>query len=166
MEFISRIKDEFSTASHNCWAYLVGPPGSTDRIGLSDDGEPHGTAGKPMLTALQYSGLGDLTAVVTRFFGGAKLGTGGLVKAYTLAVKNALEQVRTREKIDWLTLTITLDYSLLERLKLCLGDHEAEILDTAFAEQVTLTIRLPAEERAEFRRRLDDLSAGQIKIKG
>ncbi|NOQ41074.1 MAG: YigZ family protein, partial [Desulfuromusa sp.] len=81
LNFISRIKQEFPDASHNCWAYLIGPPGSTDRIGLSDDGEPHGVAGKPMLTTIQHSGIGDIAVVVTRYFGGTKLGKGGMVKA-------------------------------------------------------------------------------------
>src|SRR6185312_17010598 len=88
--FLREMNDEFPDATHNCWAYLVGPPGSTDRIGMSDAGEPHGTAGRPMLTVLQHSGIGDVAAVVTRYYGGAKLGTGGLVKAYGGAVQHAL----------------------------------------------------------------------------
>ena len=89
-EFIATTKSEFSDANHNCWAYLVGPPGSSDRVGLSDDGEPHGVAGKPLLTTLQHSGIGDIAIVVSRYFGGIKLGKGGMVKAYTLAAQNVL----------------------------------------------------------------------------
>lgn len=91
--FVAELKAEFPNANHNCWAYLIGPPGSTDQIGLSDDGEPHGVAGRPMLTTLQHSGLGDTAVVVTRYFGGIKLGKGGMVKAYTAAVQTALEQL-------------------------------------------------------------------------
>jgi len=83
--FIHEMNVEFPDASHNCWAFVLGPAGSTDRIGMTDDGEPHGTAGRPMLTVLTHSGVGDIAAVVTRYFGGTKLGTGGLVKAYSTA---------------------------------------------------------------------------------
>ncbi|PLY00552.1 MAG: YigZ family protein [Desulfuromonas sp.] len=162
--FVAAIKEEFPDASHNCWAYLVGPPGSTDRIGLSDDGEPHGTAGKPMLTALQHSGLGDISAVVTRYFGGTKLGTGGLVKAYTEAVKVAIEQMTPAEKIDWTQLRVTFAYPLLERVELLLPEHEAVILDRQYAEQVTLELKLPQENLSELETRLTDLSAGRATL--
>jgi Uncharacterized protein family UPF0029 len=88
--FIKTMNAEFPDATHNCWAYVVGAPGSTDRVGMSDDGEPHGTAGRPMLTVLLHSGVGEIAAVVTRYYGGTKLGTGGLVKAYSGAVQEAL----------------------------------------------------------------------------
>ena len=91
--FVSQLKEEFADASHNCWAYVIGPPGSTSHIGMSDDGEPHGTAGKPMLTVLLHSGVGNICAVVTRYFGGTLLGKGGLVKAYSGGIKLALEDL-------------------------------------------------------------------------
>ncbi len=84
--FVRDIAHEYPDATHHCWAYVIGAPGSSDRIGLSDDGEPHGTAGRPMLTVLQHCGMGDIAAVVSRYYGGVKLGTGGLVKAYGGAV--------------------------------------------------------------------------------
>ena len=89
-DFIRRVGAEFADATHNCWAYVIGPPGDTARIGMSDAGEPHGTAGRPMLSALLYSGVGDVVAVVTRYYGGTKLGTGGLVRAYGGGVQQAL----------------------------------------------------------------------------
>src|SRR5829696_5035390 len=92
-EFVRAMNAEFADATHNCWAYVIGAPGSTDRIGMSDDGEPHGTAGRPMLTVLLHSGVGDVAAVVTRWFGGVKLGTGGLVRAYGGALQQALEML-------------------------------------------------------------------------
>ena len=159
--FIATIKNEFSDASHNCWAYLVGPPGSTDQVGMSDDGEPHGTAGKPMLTALQYSGLGDTVIVVTRYFGGVKLGKGGMVKAYTAAVKVALDQVPRNERIEWIHFQATLGYALVTSFERRLAEFEVEILDTDYGEQVSYQIRLPKERRAVFHRMFDDLTAGQ-----
>jgi len=87
------------------------PPGDTARIGMSDDGEPHGTAGKPILTVLLHSEIGEIVAVVTRYFGGTKLGTGGLVRAYSGSVKNALAGLSIKEKRNVITLTAIFDYS-------------------------------------------------------
>ena len=164
LTFISRIKQEFPTASHNCWAYLIGSPGSTDRIGLSDDGEPHGVAGKPMLTTIQHSGIGDIAVVVTRYFGGTKLGKGGMVKAYTQAVKTALEKLKITEKIDWTELSIKVGYQLLDNIERLLPEFEVELLEKQFAEQICLNLRLPAENLADLQTRLTDLSSGQIEF--
>ncbi len=161
-DFVARLKQEFPTANHNCWAYLCGPPGSSDRIGLSDDGEPHGVAGKPLLTALQHSGLGDLAVVVTRFFGGIKLGKGGMVKAYTQAAQSALEQLDVAEKIAWEELRFSCAYPLLSSIERLLPDYEATILEQQFAAQVVLHIRVAQEHLVALRTRLTDLSAGQI----
>ncbi len=162
--FVAEIKAEFPDASHNCWAYLVGPPGSSDRIGLSDDGEPHGVAGRPMLTCLQHSGLGDTAMVVTRYFGGIKLGKGGMVKAYTGAAQSALEQLPRSLRICWIEALASFDYSLLTTLKLRLPDFEAEILSTDYAEKVCCRLRLPEEQLEAFQTMFSDLSAGQGKL--
>ena len=159
--FVAELKAEFPDANHNCWAYLVGPPGSSDRIGLSDDGEPHGVAGKPMLTTLQHSGLGDTAVVVTRYFGGIKLGKGGMVKAYTAAVQTALEQLPRAERIDWVHLTVCFDYHLLTPLQRRLADFEAEELESSYADKVSLKLRLPQEQRGAFEQMFTDLTAGQ-----
>jgi len=164
LTFISRIKQEFPTATHNCWAYLIGSPGSTDRIGLSDDGEPHGVAGKPMLTTIQHSDIGDIAVVVTRYFGGTKLGKGGMVKAYTLAVKTALEQIKLAEKIDWMELSVKIGYPLLENLERLLPEFEAELIEKLFAEQISITLKFPVENLARLKTRLTDLSSGQIEF--
>ena len=163
-QFIAAMKKEFPDANHNCWAYLVGPPGSSDQVGLSDDGEPHGAAGKPMLTALQHSGLGDAAVVVTRYFGGTKLGKGGMVKAYTEAAKNALEQMPRAEKIDWTFLCVTIDYALVTPFERSLEPFEVEIIEPEFAEKVCYRLRLPQEHKEGFCRMLDDLSAGRAKV--
>ncbi|WP_020677552.1 YigZ family protein [Geopsychrobacter electrodiphilus] len=159
--FVAELKAEFPDASHNCWAYLVGPPGSSDRIGLSDDGEPHGVAGRPLLTCLQHSGLGDIAVVVTRYFGGIKLGKGGMVKAYTLAVQTALDQLPRAERVDWCELRVTFDYALVTPLERRLMEFEAEPLATDYAEKVSFRLRLPRERAEEFRQIFEDLTAGQ-----
>lgn len=159
--FIAAIKAEFPDANHNCWAYLVGAPGSSDQIGLSDDGEPHGVAGRPMLTTLQHSGLGDTALVVSRYFGGIKLGKGGMVKAYTAAAQSALEQLPRSLRIDWVEILASFEYSLLTPLKLRLSDFEAEILATDYAEKVSARLRLPEEQLESFQKMFTDLTAGQ-----
>ncbi len=159
--FVAELKAEFPDANHNCWAYLVGPPGSSDRIGLSDDGEPHGVAGKPMLTTLQHSGLGDTAVVVTRYFGGIKLGKGGMVRAYTAAVQTALEKLPRTQRIDWAYLTISFDYNLLTPLQRRFTDFEAEELVSNYADKVSLELRLPQEKLPAFEKMFTDLTAGQ-----
>lgn len=163
--FIAEIKAEFLDAHHNCWAYLIGQPGSTDHVGMSDDGEPHGTAGKPMLTALQYSGLGDTVVVVTRYFGGVKLGKGGMVKAYTAAVKAALDQAPRSERVEWAHFQATLDYALVTSFERRLAEFEGEALSTDYREQVSYQIRLPKECKEVFHGMFDDLTAGQGELK-
>lgn len=163
--FVAEMKAEFPDANHNCWAYLVGPPGSSDRIGLSDDGEPHGCAGKPMLTCLQHSGLGDVVIVVTRYFGGTKLGKGGMVKAYTAATQAALDQCPRSEQIDWRVLEVCFDYALAKQLELCLADFEAETLSTEYADKVSMRLRLPHERLSDFEQKFNDLSSGQGQLK-
>ena len=114
--FVASIKKEFPDASHNCWAYVAGAPGDTARIGMSDDGEPHGTAGKPMLNVLLHSDIGEIVAVVTRYFGGTKLGSGGLVKAYSGSVKNSLEGLLLIEKRQLVSLILNFEYHISTRL--------------------------------------------------
>ena len=160
-EFIAAIKAEFPDANHNCWAYLVGPPGSTDQVGLSDDGEPHGAAGRPMLVALQYSGLGDTAVVVSRYFGGTKLGKGGMVKAYTAAVKTALELLPRGERVARVELLVSFDYALATPFERRLPEYEVEVLDTTYAERVAYRLHLPEEHTAGFCKMFKDLSAGQ-----
>ena len=104
--FVRAMNDEFADATHNCWAFVVGPPGSTARIGMSDAGEPRGTAGRPMLTALLHGGVGDVAAVVTRWYGGTKLGTGGLARAYAGAVVEALAALPRAERVERATLDV------------------------------------------------------------
>lgn len=162
LAFVALLKQEFPDANHNCWAYLIGPPGSSDKIGLSDDGEPHGAAGKPMLTVLQHAGIGDIAVVVTRYFGGIKLGKGGMVKAYTRAVQTALEQLTLTEKIDWLEVVVTFEYAQLSGIERLLPELEAEIVDREFSAQIKLRLKLPAEQADPLQRQLTNLTAGNI----
>lgn len=161
---VARVSAEFSGASDNCWAYVVGPPGSTAQIGMSDDGEPHGTAGRPMLTVLMHSGVGDVSAVVTRFFGGTLLGTGGLVKAYSGGVQAALAKLSTVERVPLASLVVVVAYAAVTPVRRLLPEFEAVIAAEEYDSDVTYRISLPAERTVEFAAALLDITNGQALV--
>ncbi len=130
----------------------------------SDDGEPSGTAGRPALAVLNGSGLGDVVVVVTRYFGGTKLGTGGLVRAYGDSVRSVLEITRRARRVPTATFSVHSPYPLFERLRNLLVSQNAQILDQAFAEQVSLTARLPSDSLVEFESALSELSSGSLAL--
>jgi uncharacterized YigZ family protein len=162
--FVREMNAEFPDATHNCWAYLIGAPGSTGRVGMSDDGEPHGTAGRPMLTILMHSGLGDVAAVVTRYYGGVKLGTGGLVRAYGGAVQQALETLPRAERIELVELTVEIGYTAIDTVRQLLPAHEAELLAEEYGEAVTYRLRLPDAQAPALRAALMDATRGQARV--
>lgn len=160
--FIREMNAEFPDATHNCWAYVVGAPGSTDRIGMSDDGEPHGTAGRPMLTVLQHCGVGEIAAVVTRYFGGIKLGTGGLVKAYGGAVQEALASLPTEERVDTVTVQFAVGYALVGAVQQLLPEVHADVLEQDFGVEASFTVRLPRVDLSALTERLGNLTRGAV----
>jgi uncharacterized YigZ family protein len=162
--FIAEVRAEFADATHNCWAFLVGPPGTTGTVGMSDDGEPHGTAGRPMLTVLLHGEVGDITAVVTRYYGGTKLGTGGLVRAYTGAVQQALESLPTREHRLRARLEIGIDYAAITPFQRLLPEFEGEVVAEGYGERVTYEIEVPVELAPAFRAALLECTGGQALI--
>jgi len=162
--FISKIKNEFPDATHNCWAYVAGPPGDTARIGMSDDGEPHGTAGKPILTVLLHSEIGEIVAVVTRYFGGIKLGKGGLARAYSGSVKNTLAGLSIEEKRDVVTLTAILDYSRIISVRQMAESFNSEIIEEKYEADVSFKFELPKNNKDSFIRAITDLTGGRIRI--
>jgi uncharacterized YigZ family protein len=166
--FIVTVQAEFADASHNCWAYVVGAPGSTGHNGMSDDGEPHGTAGRPMLTVLLHSNVGDVVAVVTRYFGGTLLGKGGLVRAYSGGVQAALDALPVVEKVPRVGMTVVLEYPALTPVRRLLAAYEAETLSEEFAADVTLRLRLPEESAQPLEAALIEQTNGQalIEIEG
>ncbi len=160
--FVEQIKHEFSDATHNCWAFAVGPPKDTARVGFSDDGEPHGTAGRPMLTVLHHSNIGELVCVVTRYFGGVKLGTGGLVRAYQGAVVENLRTLPTKERITPAYVTFVVEYTHIENIRRLLPTYEAKILQEIFAADATFEICLPEEHTASLQDALMNLTDGMV----
>jgi uncharacterized YigZ family protein len=162
--FVREMNAEFADATHNCWAFIAGPPGSTNRIGMSDDGEPHGTAGRPMLTVLTHSGVGDIAAVVTRYYGGTKLGTGGLVKAYGGAVQHALLTLPRTERIERVDTELTIAYPHISAVQQVLVAHEAEILKQQFGTDVVFNIRMPSTNLEPLRAALADATRGEARM--
>ncbi|WP_028585327.1 YigZ family protein [Desulfogranum mediterraneum] len=162
--FIARLKEEFGDANHNCWAFQCGPPGDTSQVGMSDDGEPHNTAGKPMLNMLLHAKVGELACVVSRYFGGIKLGSGGLVRAYSGMVRLGLEELATREKVALIDLQLIMAYAHISPFKRLLAEFEAEIIAEEFAADAGFTLRLPQEQLTKLEERLTDLTRGEILI--
>ncbi|MDQ1300141.1 MAG: hypothetical protein QG637_58 [Chloroflexota bacterium] len=162
--FIAEIRAEFADATHNCYAFVAGPPGSSGQIGMSDDGEPGGVAGRPMLAVLLGSGVGDVAVVVTRYWGGIKLGTGGLVRAYGGGVKAMLAALPVREKIIYADLLATGPYHWVTPVMRALAGYEAQIADQTFAADVTWQLRVPEERAAELAAALVSLSHGEIEL--
>ncbi len=162
--FVARVREEHADANHNCWAYVVGPPGSTGLVGMSDDGEPHGTAGRPMLTALLHGGVGDVAVVVTRYFGGTLLGKGGLVRAYTGCVQQALEGLPTTERVRKARLAVEVEYASIDGLRRLLPEYEARVVAEEYAATVGYTLELPVTRVEALRAALLDLTQGQVLI--
>ncbi|XXF75123.1 YigZ family protein [Myxococcaceae bacterium GXIMD 01537] len=162
--FIASVRQEFADANHNCWAYVAGPPGSTAQVGMSDDGEPHGTAGRPMLTALLHGGVGEVSAVVTRYFGGTLLGKGGLVRAYTGCVQQALASLPTTERVRKVRLSVSLDYGSIDRVRRMLPGHEAHLVAEDYGAAVGYRIELPLTRLEAFRKALQDETHGQASV--
>jgi len=158
--FIQTLRDEFPDATHHCWAFVAGPPGSTAHIGMSDDGEPHGTAGRPMLTALLHSGVGEIVAVSTRYYGGVKLGTGGLSRAYSGGVVHALEGLPIEEKVDRRRVTITVGYADVDGIQRLVSERSWVLTEEVFGGEVRLDLLIPVDEVEEARRVVADRTRG------
>lgn len=162
--FIDAMRAEFPDATHNCWAYVAGPPGDTAQIGMSDAGEPHGTAGRPMLDVLLHSGVGEVAAVVTRYYGGVKLGTGGLVKAYGGAVQNTLATLSATRRVERSRLEVSVTYADVDSLRRAIQECEGELISEHYAEQVLYEVAVPVDLLERFSRLVRDRTAGRAVI--
>jgi uncharacterized YigZ family protein len=140
-EFIQSVRARFPDASHHCYAYAAGF-GATVTHGMSDDGEPSGTAGRPMLAVVQGAGIGDVAVVATRYFGGTKLGTGGLVKAYTVTTQEVLAAVKVVQKIDTVLLNIALAYDSYAPCRKRIEEAGGEVEEEQFGGDVVLRVRV------------------------
>jgi uncharacterized YigZ family protein len=158
--FIHAVRDEMSDASHHVHAFKIGYGGSITE-GMTDDGEPSGTAGPPVLAVLRGADIGDVVIVVTRYFGGTKLGTGGLVRAYGGAAKDALAALPVEMKVEKCMIGVSVAYSSYKRLKLLLETYSAEIDSEEFDAEVTVYAYLPVEQFEPLASAVQNLTAGQ-----
>jgi uncharacterized YigZ family protein len=161
--FIDAVRAEFGDATHNVYAYRVGY-GASVTEGMSDDGEPANTAGRPVLSVLRGADLGDVVLVVTRYFGGTKLGTGGLVRAYTGAAQEVLAALPLTERVERIAGRITVPYNAYEPVLRLIASHDGEVAAEDFAGEVTLEVVFPVDERAGFESALQELSAGRLAV--
>lgn len=141
LEFVEKTRKKYWDARHNCFAYIIGERGQLQRC--SDDGEPNGTAGKPMLDVLLGNELRNVAVVVTRYFGGTLLGTGGLVRAYSGAVKAGLDASMVITKILGVKLHIETDYTTFGKIQYILAQRELKILDTVYTDKVEREVLIP-----------------------
>ena len=156
--FIDAMKKQYHDARHNCWCYVL----NSGAVRYSDDGEPQGTAGQPMLGVFQKEGVTDVVCVVTRYFGGVLLGAGGLCRAYTKSAKDALDAAGISVVRRWTELKVPCPYSLFAQVGQEVESAGGVVTDTEYAADVTLTVLLRESTEDSFQRRLLDLSAGTV----
>jgi len=161
-EFVARVRREHPTATHNCYAYVIGADASVQKA--SDDGEPGGTAGVPMLQMLTRREVCYAVAVVTRYYGGVKLGAGGLIRAYGGVVGEALDALGTRTRRRFRLATVTVGHQRAGRLENELRATGRTVREVRYAAEVTIEIALPDAEVEAFRRWLADATAGEARV--
>lgn len=144
MAVIEEARACYPDATHHCYAYLLGNPASA-QAAMNDDGEPSGTAGKPIFNVIQHKGMSDVLVVVIRYFGGVKLGAGGLVRAYAAAAEAVLAEVERVEHIPMARRTLTLDFALEQRLRHWIDSHQGRVEQVDYGQQVTMTLSFPRE---------------------
>ncbi|EMJ7521136.1 IMPACT family protein [Providencia rettgeri] len=163
-DYIQSVKAQYPDARHHCWAFVAGRPDDSQQLGFSDDGEPTGTAGKPIMAQLLGSNLGEVTCVVVRYFGGIKLGTGGLVKAYGNGVQQALKILSTQTKVPQKVFNLVCDYSLVNAIEQLLIQVNGVVLHSDYNEAVSLQIAIPATLQQEVNDKLRDISRGALSL--
>ncbi len=162
--FVQQVKQEHPTARHHCWAWVAGAPNDSQQLGFSDDGEPSGTAGKPMLAQLMGSGVGQITAVVVRYYGGIMLGTGGLVKAYGGGVQHGLKHLARQRKVPMQSFTLHCEYAQLSDIERLLQRFDGMIEESHYQDRIALRLALPHPQIAGFRQNLSDYSRGALTL--
>ena len=157
--FVAEMKKKYYDERHNCWCII-----KDGAVRYSDDGEPQGTAGIPMLEVLKREGVTNVVCVVTRYFGGVLLGTGGLLRAYTKSAKDALDAAGISVVRRWVMAELACTYSLLERLKLECTAANGLVSDVEYSTDVCLKLLLPEDGVEDFSRRIADVTAGASRL--
>jgi len=160
--FIKKLQEQHPQANHHCYAFVCGRPEDSQKYGFSDDGEPSGTAGKPMLAVLQGSGIGEVCAVVVRYFGGTKLGTGGLQRAYGGSVREAVAKLETKIKVPTIHKIISCQYTQVDDVIRLVQGIDGKIISQDYTADVTLQVSLPMTKVEDIAEQLKTMSSGQI----
>lgn len=159
-QYINAVKKKYWDARHNCYAYIIGDKGQIQRF--SDDGEPQGTAGKPILDIISSSGLSDCLIIVTRYFGGVLLGTGGLIRAYQASSKAGLEASEIVKVEDGITADIVTDYNSYGKLQYICNELDVNIMNTDFGATVTITLAVSEDKAGIFEKKITDAFSGNV----
>ena len=157
-EILERVRRQHYDARHNCWCYIL----KSGQKRYSDDGEPQGTAGQPMLNVFERERVVDVLCVVTRYFGGILLGAGGLCRAYTKAAKDALDAAGISKMQPWLRQQITVSYALFERAKLLIAAQDGAVEDAQYGADILITYRIPEGADERLRTALREASSGSV----
>ena len=160
----AKIRALHPNARHHCWAQVVGEPFDVHACGASDDGEPGGTAGRPMLAVLTGKPVGFVMVMVVRYFGGIKLGTGGLVRAYSGAVRQVLDAAEWRLCVPMAYRQFSIAYSLHQSVLHLLAGFDGVVIKNEFSDSVTLTVALPKEQQTGFEQQLFEMTSGSIEF--
>jgi uncharacterized YigZ family protein len=150
MNWLDELKAQYPDARHHCWAYLLGNPACASNAGMGDDGEPSGTAGKPILNVLQHKGVGDVMIVVVRYFGGVKLGAGGLTRAYGQAAQAVMEVLPIAERVRKVAWCVQCDFAQEQWLRHALEQAGGELLEVAYSQNVAVKLALPEAQAQAF----------------
>ncbi len=158
--FVGSIKAEFHDATHNCYAYFL----ASGEFRAVDDGEPSGSAGKPILAAIEGAGLRNSAIVVTRYFGGTKLGVGGLIRAYGGAARQCIQKAGIVECFPTVTISIVFSYPFLGEIESVLSSYNAEKISSEFGEKISFLLTVKEEYEEKLRQKLTDSTGGRITI--
>ena len=150
MQALEQAKQDFPDARHHCWAYQIGSPVSPHLAAMSDDGEPSGTAGKPILNVIQHKDIGDVMLIVIRYFGGIKLGAGGLVRAYSQAAQQGFDAMKTKRYVELDEFSLVCDFQDEQSIRHWLKQYESEISAVEYSERVIMHIAMDGQYQDEF----------------
>ncbi|MUG31775.1 YigZ family protein [Psychrobacter sanguinis] len=154
MFHVEQLRAKYPDARHHCWAYIIGDPNNTTSAGFDDDGEPNGTAGRPILNVLQHKSIGNVIVIVVRYFGGIKLGAGGLTRAYAGSAQAVVDEMTLTTYVPMTQVEIEADFANESQVRYVVEDMGGEIGDVSYSKCVTLTATLPEADVAALKERL------------
>ena len=162
MQALEQARSDYPDARHHCWAYQIGPPSSPGTAAMSDDGEPSGTAGKPILNVIQHKDIGDAMVIVIRYFGGIKLGAGGLVRAYSQATQQAYDVGETELKVDLDEFKLTCNFSDEQAIRHWLTQHQGKVVTIDYQQEVSMAVALDEAQLSELQAFLNSLKGASL----